>query len=61
VVIQELAADVHDHGSMPRHQCGEGGFGGGVASIVEPVDELAIGQPDDGATIEQRPDLPNHR
>ena len=61
VVIQELAADVHDHGPVSRHQGGEGGFAGGVAAIVEPVDELAIGQPDDGAAVEQRPDLPNHR
>ena len=43
-VTQELAADVQDHGPVPRHQCGEGGFAGGVAPIVEPLDELAVGQ-----------------
>ena len=60
-VAQELPADVQDHRPVPRHQRGEGGLAGGIAPVVEPLDELAVGQPGDGAAVEERPDLPDHR
>ena len=60
-VAQELAADAQDHGPVPRHQRGEGGFAGGIAPRGEPLEELAVGQPGDGAAVEERLDLPDDR
>ena len=60
-VTQELAADVQHHGPVPRHQGGESRFAGGVAPIVEPLEELAIGQSGDRSAVEERPELPDHR
>ncbi len=60
-VAQDLAADVQDHRPVTRHQGGEGGFAAGIAPVVEPLEELAVGQTDDGTAVEQRPDLSDHR
>ena len=61
MVAQELSADAQNHRPVPRHQRSEGGFAGGIAAVVEPLDELAVGEPGDRTAVEERLDLPDHR
>ncbi len=55
---KELAADAEYHRAVPHHQGGEGGL---VATVVEPLDELAVGEPDERAIVEERPELTGDR
>ncbi len=57
-IAQELAADAEHHRAMPGHQGGEGGL---VAAVVEPLDELAVGEPDERAIVEERAELAGDR
>jgi len=43
---------------MARNDGGKGHFAAGIAPSGESLEKLAIGQPGDGATIEQRLNLP---
>ena len=52
-VAQELMAEAQDHRPVPSHQGGEGGFAGGIAASVKPLEELPVGQPGDGAAIKK--------
>jgi hypothetical protein len=61
-VAKELSADGEDHRAVPGDDRGESGLGGeGVAIGVEPLEELAVGQPDGRAGGEERPELPGDR
>ena len=39
----------------------QGDFAGGIAAVVEPLEELAVGQSGDGIAIEQRTELADER
>jgi hypothetical protein len=42
---------------VPRHQRTEGGLADGITAVVEPVEELSVGEPGDGAALEERLEL----
>ena len=56
-VAQELAADGEDHRTVSHHQGRERRFPGTIAPGVEPLQELAVGQSRDGATLKEQLDL----
>jgi hypothetical protein len=49
-----LPADVHHHWAMAADKGRESSFAGGIAPGGEPLDELAIGQANDGGAIIKR-------
>jgi hypothetical protein len=49
-----LPADVHHHRAVAADKRREGSFAGGIAPGGEPLDELAIGQANDGGSIIKR-------
>ena len=62
VIGEELPADAQDHRAMARHQGGEGGLGGGlIAAVVEPLDELPVGEAGGGGAVEERAELTDQR
>jgi hypothetical protein len=60
-VAQDLAANAQHHWRVPRYQSGESHLRTGIALGREPLEELAITQPGDGAAVEERLDLPGDR
>jgi hypothetical protein len=58
VIAEELSADAQHHRTVPCHERGEGGLGSVIAAAVEPLEELAVGEPRERPAIEERTELP---
>ena len=52
-IAQKLAADAENHGPVPIYQSGKSRLPRGIAAGREPLKELPVAQPGDGATVEE--------
>ena len=57
-IVEDRAADAEHHRSVPLDQGREGELGAFSVPLLEPLQQLAVGQSADRSHIEERADIP---